>query len=398
MGLTSRRILCWLVYGFGIHALPAGAGVEFLPQLVTCPGNLKVELKTKVSFSPATPMPELESLFQCTEGWTGADGAYSLPISSSRTLWLYGDTCIGKVVEGKRVAETMVTSTVAIQEGMGKDAKVRFFIRHGEDGKPAAILTPKNEKGWFWLRHGALVGERLYLFLAQIDKTNDPGVFGFRQIGQWIGVIPNPQDEPLSWCIDQLEVPATILTSTRELSFGSAVLESDGFLYIYGTDQDFSSPTHDRYLVVARAPVESVTDFATWRFYNEGRWDPDYHACSPLVGGMATECSVSFLPKFGCYALVYTELGMSPKILVRSAPTPWGPWSEATTVYECPETRIGKDVFCYAAKAHPEISGPDELIITYAANSFDFSQLFNDARLYWPKFVRVGVSRGEDGR
>ncbi len=382
-----RRIalLLVIVSPYGVHAS-------------ACPDNLKVELQTRISFGQGTPIPELESRFECTEGWTGADGAYSLPLSSSRTLWLYGDTCVGKVVEGKRISETMVNSTVAIQEGMGVETKVEFFFRRGDDGKPAALLTPKDGKGWFWLRHGALVGERLYLFLAQIQKTNDPGVFGFRQIGQWLGIISNPHDDPLSWQIEQIKVPATILTVARELSFGSAVMVSDKFLYIYGTDQDLSSPGQDRYLITARAPVESVADFSTWRFFKEGQWDTDYHTCSPLVGGMATECSVSLLPKCGCYALVYTEGGMSPKILVRSAPTPWGPWSGATTVYECPETRISKDVFCYAAKAHPEISGPEELIITYAANSFDFAQLFNDARLYWPKFVRVEVSGGEGGR
>jgi hypothetical protein len=37
-------------------------------------------------------------------------------------------------------------------------------------------------------------------------------------------------------------------------------------------------------------------------------------------------------------------------------------------------------------------SAPDELLITYAANSWNFWGLFNDPRLYWPRFVRVNVT------
>ena len=51
-----------------------------------------------------------------------------------------------------------------------------------------------------------------------------------------------------------------------------------------------------------------------------------------------------------------------------------------------------RPVFCYAAKAHPELTATrDELLITYAANSWNFWDLFNDARLYWPRFVRVNL-------
>jgi hypothetical protein len=35
---------------------------------------------------------------------------------------------------------------------------------------------------------------------------------------------------------------------------------------------------------------------------------------------------------------------------------------------------------------------PDELLITYAANAWDFWNLFKDARLYWPRFVSVKLS------
>ncbi len=98
---------------------------------------------------------------------------------------------------------------------------------------------------------------------------------------------------------------------------------------------------------------------------------------------------MSWLPEFKRYVLIYTEAGLSPRILARTAAAPWGPWSAATEIYRCPEAGWDKRIFCYAAKAHPAVSGNSELVVSYVANSFDIRQVIADARLYWPRFVRV---------
>jgi hypothetical protein len=48
-----------------------------------------------------------------------------------------------------------------------------------------------------------------------------------------------------------------------------------------------------------------------------------------------------------------------------------------------------KRLFCYGAKAHPTLSSGQDLVVTYVVNSFDFWQVAREARLYWPRFVRV---------
>jgi hypothetical protein len=80
---------------------------------------------------------------------------------------------------------------------------------------------------------------------------------------------------------------------------------------------------------------------------------------------------------------------MSKNILMRFSPTPVGPWSNTYKVYECPEVQWHKTYFCYAAKAHPEISGENELIVTYVCNSTDFWKMAADARIYRPRFVKI---------
>ena len=113
-----------------------------------------------------------------------------------------------------------------------------------------------------------------------------------------------------------------------------------------------------------------------------------------MTDGVANEISVSHQPGAGRFLLVYTDHGMSDKIVARVSGTPHGPWSAPTVLYQCPEMKADKKVFTYAAKAQsPSESRDDELMITYVANSFDFWQVARDARLYWPKVVRVRRSR-----
>jgi hypothetical protein len=91
------------------------------------------------------------------------------------------------------------------------------------------------------------------------------------------------------------------------------------------------------------------------------------------------------------YAAVYTELGLSDRIVARFAESPEGPWSEAVLLYLCPEMKRDKKVFSYAAKAHPHLARGNELVVSYVVNSFELGPVVNDATLYWPTFVRVAL-------
>ena len=96
------------------------------------------------------------------------------------------------------------------------------------------------------------------------------------------------------------------------------------------------------------------------------------------------------MPAIKRYVAVYTEGGIYGKIMVRLADKPEGPWGDPIKAYECPDKEWHKGAYCYAAKAHPELCrSPNELIVSYACNSTDFTDLFSDARLYWPRFVRL---------
>jgi hypothetical protein len=334
--------------------------------------------------------PEWDALFQRNSGWVGADGSYSIPLTKDTTLWLFSDTLVGKVKDGKRIETSMINNSIALQRGTNQP---EFFYSTNSEGKPASFITPQEgPKGdYFWLAHGVRTARELYFFLQRV-VTVEPGTpFGFKAVDGWLAQVVNPDDSPPQWHITQTKVPFTKFSPKGALSFGGAVLPKGEFVYIFGGDSrsETNKGRRSNGLVLARAPAEGFGDFAKWQFLADGEWQGDSEKVTAVFPNVGSEFSVSWLPARKAYAVVYSQ-GIGGKILIRLAPDLAGPWGEALEVFRCPEMDWPSKAFCYAAKAHPELtSAPDELLITYAANSWDFWNLFKDARLYWPRFVRV---------
>lgn len=333
-------------------------------------------------------LPTYDQLFQRTNGWIGADGNFAVTLTNGLTLWLFSDTFVGDIRAGHRERATMIHNSAAWQHGLDPaSAHVEFFYGNSADGKPAPLISPADGRGYFWLFDSVMASGKLFLFLTQIEPTGNQGAFGFRQIGTWLGEVSNPLSPPPQWQISQKQIPFERHGTNENSSFGSATLMADGFAYVFGTHEIRGA---GKKMILARAPAADLGRFAAWQFRAHDHWTTNAADMADLCSGMASEYSVSWLPAAQQYALICTANGLSEKIMLRTAPQPWGPWSAATVVYRCPEMMGDRKVFCYSAKAHSMLAtAPDELIVTYAANSFSFSQLMTNTQLYWPRFVRV---------
>jgi len=331
------------------------------------------------------------ALFQRQDGWTGADGAYTVKLSGDRILWLFGDTWYGEIREGRHTNATIVNNSIAIQHGIiPVDASVRFYAGRAPGGEPLAFIRPSEGHGWFWFYHGIEVDKALYLCLIQADRSDNRNSFGFKIIGNRLGRVANPEDLPPSWRISQNQIPWEGLSPNGDTIFGSAFLKANKIIYIFGTNEDVVGSIRQKYMILARAPESQLEQFDQWQFFSAGRWSNNFNEISRLAGDFANEFSVSYLAELGKYIVVYSAKGLSKNIVARFAPKPWGPWSEPEVLYACPEASLSADVFCYAAKGHPELSSaPDEIIVTYIASSMDFEKIAVDAKLYRPSFLRV---------
>jgi hypothetical protein len=339
----------------------------------------------------AKPAPEWDAKFAGKQGWIGGDGVASVVLGPRRLLWLFGDTILGTVKDGRRTDAVMVNNSVAVQNGLGPDAPIRFAAGKSRAGKPSAVFLPADGKGWFWPQSAVRVGGPLFVFLPQVDKTKEGDPFGFKHIGQWLAVVENPDDEPDAWRVKQQRIPFTEFGAARERSWGSAVLADSGFLYVYGYQQR-GKGIGKRQLTVARVPGERLAEFAAWRFRTAKGWGDRAEDAAPLAGGLATEFSVSRVPGAKRYVVVYTENGLGDRIVGRFADAPDGPWSAPVLLYKCPEMARDKGVFSYAGKVHPWAATGNELLLSYCVNAWEFARLFRDENVYRPRFVRVKLA------
>jgi hypothetical protein len=342
-------------------------------------------------------MPEYDALFARTSGWIGADGDYSVPLDKNTTLWLFSDTFVGEVKDGKRVGAAMINNSAAtFDTGCKKSAE--FFYRVAQDGKPASFITPDDGRGYFWLFDAVTTSKGLYMFLTRVEHSDASPVFPFKLFGMRLGHVEKPSGSPLEWKITQRDVPFTRFAEGSSIFFGSAAMKAGSEVYIYGLDsRPVGEPAERKAaMIVARVPEDRMGEFDAWRFYSNGKWTSDWESCGRLFEGCPTEYSISYVPGIKQYAAVYTEGGIYGNIIVRLAPRPEGPWGEPIRVFDCPDKRWHEKTYSYAAKAHPELSkSPNELIVTYATNSMHFPDVFDDARLYWPRFVRLCFQRTE---
>src|SRR5665213_1831090 len=125
--------------------------------------------------SSAQPAPEWNAKFDGKTGWIGGDGVYSILLDKDRLLWIFSDSLIGTVHDGRRVDTVLVNNTIAIQNGPDADAPIKFHVGTRAANKPAALITPLDGRGWFWPQAAVRCGDRLAIFLPRIEKTAASG-------------------------------------------------------------------------------------------------------------------------------------------------------------------------------------------------------------------------------
>ena len=332
---------------------------------------------------------DYDALFTRTKGWTGGDIAHTVTLSDSITLWLFGDTWIGKVKNNRHVNSKMISNSVAIQYGKSAIKKNLKFYYGSPERKPSPLFAPEDGIGVYWLSGGGInTKDALYLIASQIVKLeNDSSIFGFKSIGNSVLRIENPFDDPRNWSWKAFQIPFFVNTADKEVYLGILQFIRDGYIYIYG--HEFMKKENSRYLLLARVPEGQIMEFDKWEFYSNDQWGKDFRNAERLCNNMGAEYSVCYHPFLKKYVLVYSGMEKSEKILLRTSENPEGPWSEEIEVYNSPEAEWSKNYICYAGRSHIELSGSKDLLISYVCNSWDFWEMAADARIYRPRFIRI---------
>lgn len=355
--------------------------------------------------------PDWTSLFIRNSGWFGGDGIFAVTrdgkesrgaAANAETLIWFSDTMLGEIEnDSLQPGWSMINNSMAVLKGGEPHSNsISFKWDKTTDNKPVAIFTPQtpatNAGDYYWLGDGFVNHKKnndLYIFGYRIRNTEPGAVFGFQEVGNTLIVVPQGQQPPFV-NKRQMDIPFFLgqkVDSTG--SFGAGVLVNtaeagapypDGYVYIYGVRGQKKN------VMVARVLPENIEAFHKWTFWNGTDWSNDPASIQTITDRTSNELSVTPLAD-GRYAMIFQTDGLGKYVGLRLGATPYGPFGPVINVFDVSnELEKDKDIFPYNAKAHPVLSKPGELLISFNVNSFDF---FNDIKvfphLYRPHFIRM---------
>ena len=369
------------------------------------------------------PAPAWTGLLERRDGWAGADGIFSTPFcgadnepNHTRTLLMFGDTFIGSRIPGtdKRSADTVMINNSGCILGSGTpDAgQAEFLYRRKEDGTPVSLIIPdkkalgiENMEPFFWGQDSMILNGRYYAF-PLIVREDPEGVEGYQFAVEGSAFLSAPvENGTVAWDkMEQSRCPLVYRSADGgELVFGAAIFRNtveakapapDGYIYIYGYKAEFI----EKNLYAARVKAEDFPQWDKVEYYDGTSWSPDIGRAACLCRNVS--CEMSFSPYFGKlyegkYIVVFTEYTNSPIVSCRIADSPVGPFSDIIRLYHCPEPEFGYSIYTYNAKAHPSLSEPGRLLVSYNTNACSMAANQEKAMIYSPRFIEICESVGE---
>ncbi len=332
-----------------------------------------------VSQAPPAGAPACTPAFPYEGGWLGGDSAFSVPLSGGRSLWLFGDTFVGRSGQATRRGAHFIHNSIGVSRCEAGRWSIEYHWSPGAEG-PADFFDRPGELGWWWLFDGFVHGGDLYLGLLEVEPAQPRGPlalpFAFR--GVELGRIANPEEPPAAWQMERRRLSR----SSRALP-ASAMVVHEGYVYLFAF-LDREASAHPRTLV--RLPLDRLgpgdTDLEPFleTFTTDGSWQPGFRplGAAIVMDDDATEMSVHFHAGLGAWLAIYAYPAAEEgdRVWVRTAPALEGPWSARRSLYRIPELDsryVGGFVpgtACYAAKAHPQLSGDRTITLTYVCNLF----------------------------
>ncbi len=356
------------------------------------------------------PEPQWAEIFRHDTGWVGSDGIYSMATNGvdapgktgdANTFFWFSDGIVGKKSGDTLLGDwQLLHNSVAYMDGIKPDADhIRFFYKKDSAGNAASMFEPHTQASkpgdYYWLGDGFLDHAKdstTYLFAYRV-KSVPGGIYPFDDIG--LGVIALPKNSRPPYANQyQLDVPFFLKDSKGKgkVVFGISVLPNtagaraphpDGYIYVYGV----RGPNKE--LLVARVKDTLFENFTEWRFWDGSQWNTDINSAAALTNRISNEMSVSFMDD-GRVIATYELDTNSPNVVIQVGKTPWGPFQPLKKVWETPEIYDAIDFYTYNAKAHPQLSKPGELLISYNVNSFHFEEnIIKHPYHLRPRFITV---------
>ena len=327
--------------------------------------------------------------------WVGGDAAYSIPLGSKRTLWLFGDSFVGQVKNNKRLNCTMVHNALAIEDSsQSNPGKFSYFMGRkpiNEKTNDTGFFRCPDKGDYYWPADGFFSNGKLHLFMHVVrTNTRLPVPFQFELRTDHLITVDNPQDSPDQW---RYQIQGLNSSAKRTL-YGVACRADNKYQYFFCSNGSVALDLFKHPAVVARLPLDKTASFKLNKLeWWSQKWEPTYELPETLFDDGASEMTVTTVPGLSGFFAFYIPPDLKA-IVMRHATQPQGPWSERAVVYKFPDTT--PDLLYYSAKAHPQYlkdatKNKGQMILTYCTNSSNFAKLTSNAKLYVPQALKISI-------
>jgi hypothetical protein len=426
-----------------MEAIRCAAFLALLPALMVTSGCARLALPVPETAPPETKtssalygreskcLPE----FGDGSGWFGGDAAYSIPLPAEGTptsLWLFGDSFVSRPNAEPGRQYPFVHNSIALSR-CSEDGEwsIEYFWQAANPDEPEAFFQPDPGASWvqnlvestggdayYWLFDGFLTERALFVGLLRVGQSTPRGPFGlpFRLLGMDLARIENYSDSPEHW-----RIQISALSENRIAFPGSAFVMAGDHVYAFaffdrGDGRSPRSLSRIRVNALESWKPDLSRDLET--LSAESKWIYGFRPESAklLMRDDASEMSVHFDAASQKWVAVYNHPTRrsdpdpseqsATAIFLRRATSLEGPWTEPEPIAEIPETlpdtsrERDENLFCYAAKAHPQFSSSNELRLTYVCNLFSRSddetlgvlrRLRETPSLYRPHTLSVAI-------
>ncbi|WP_165977805.1 phospholipase A2 [Nonomuraea diastatica] len=305
--------------------------------------------------------------------WTGGDSTVSVPLPDGRTAWLFSDTFLGAVSSDYSRPQNapFINNSIVVQQG----SALGPTIHGGSSAQPKSLVIASAADEFYWVGDATVAGEELRAVYGKFRKTEAEGPFAFERVGT---------------SLVTFALPGLTVSSVRDLplagpvGWGSAIMEDGTYTYVYGSE----SAEGLKFGHVAR--VTSGDLGGAWEFWTGSGWSAQESASARFMSGVPEGMSVH---KSGNQYVLVTQESHEPFshwLVAYVSGSATGPFTGPIYLESAPEPELSAyRQFIYHGRAHPQLSDPGELLLSYDVNTIENADHYKDVRIYRPRFLEV---------
>lgn len=312
-----------------------------------------------------------------SDDWQSADGGVSALLGDGRVVWMFGDTRkeVGSRSVGMVSSSMLISAGACFSQAVGKDYGP-VLPRSGSATAPIDVwptaVTALDRGTWSEV---LVLGNRL---------ERSRGFWGFTLLGATVTRFVVP-DGGAPRRLSTVQVTADV-RDAGHITWGTAAVPADGWLYVYGTRVVAGSLGREAY--VARTRPDDLDDVSTWRFAGPGGWGAAARAAPVVSAAPGTSHIVSVFHQGGAWYLVSKAGGdLGDDVGVWKAAGPTGPFvlrARSRHPYEVTGHQVR-----YMPLAHPQYDAGGRTVVSMSRNITAGGGVAADHSLGRPEFFTI---------